>query len=247
MRSQDLTTDRLLSAVPDLPQWVELRAMLLSGRCEIYALEDSERLSFVARHAEMELVSVYGRPAPDVIRQVISLPPSPEALLCLPDDRNHVAEALPEWRSELATIYRLPNSESLPEVPTGAVRLLSASELEAMDHAPAELKEELIDATNFSPVAATYVEQLPVSFCYGGSQTESLWDISIDTLAEYRNRGYAGLCVAFLIEYFRRRGLAPVWGALESNIPSMRLADKLGFTAVEKLVVFEQSDQNATA
>jgi len=88
MRSQDLTTDRLLSVVPDRPQWVELGAMLLSGQCEIYGLEDTERLSFVVR----------------------------------------------------------------------------------------------------------------------------------------------------------RRGLAPVWGALESNIPSMRLADKLGFTPVDELVVFEQPD-----
>jgi GNAT superfamily N-acetyltransferase len=242
MKFHDPTIDRLLSAVPDRPKWVELRAMLLSGGCEIYGLEDGERLSFVARHAEMELVSVYGRPARDVIRHVISLAPSPEALLCLPDDRRHVAEALPEWRSELAIIYRLANSESLPEVPAGAVRLLSSSEIEAMGHAPAELKEELIDAMEFSPVAATCVEELPVSFCYGGSQTESLWDISIDTLAEYRNRGYAALCVAFLIEYFRRRDLAPVWGALESNVPSMRLAAKLGFTPVDKLVVFEEPD-----
>lgn len=242
MKSQDLTIERLLSAVPDQPKWVELRAMLRSGRCEVYGLEDAERLSFVARHAEMELVSVYGRPAPDVIRRVIALDPSPEAVLCLPEDRRHVAESLPEWRPELATIYRLANSECLPEVPAGAVRLLSSSEIEAMDHAPAELKEELIDATKWAPVAATCVEQLPVSFCYGGSQTESLWDISIDTLAEYRNRGYAALCVAFLIEYFRRQDLAPVWGALESNIPSMRLAAKLGFTPVDKLVVFEPPD-----
>ncbi|MGH9768735.1 MAG: GNAT family N-acetyltransferase [Blastocatellia bacterium] len=242
----DPTIRRLLSAVPDQPKWVELRAMLLSGQCEIYGLEDAERLSFVARHAEMELVSVYGRPAPDVIRRVAALPPSPDVLLCLPKCRRHVAEALPEWGSELAIIYRLTSNERLPEVPAGAVRQLSPSEIEAMGHAPAELKAELIAATKRSPVAATCVEQLPVSFCYGGSQTESLWDISIDTLAEYRNRGYAALCVAFLIEYFRRRGLAPVWGAVESNTPSMRLAAKLGFIPVDQLVVFEQSGQAAS-
>ncbi len=221
--------------------------MLLSGQCEIYGLEDAERLTFVARHAEMELVSVYGRPAPDVIWHVIARQPSPEVVLCLPEDRRYVAEALPGWRSELAIIYRLATNERLPEVPAGTVRLLSRSEIEAMGHAPAELKEELSAATKRSPVAATCVEQLPVSFCYGGSQTESLWDISIDTLAEYRNRGYAALCVAFLIEYFCRRSLAPVWGAMESNTPSVRLAAKLGFTPVDQLVVFEQSDQAAVA
>jgi GNAT superfamily N-acetyltransferase len=111
-----------------------------------------------------------------------------------------------------------------------------------MDHAPAELKEELVEAVKYSPVAATCVERLPVSFCYSGSRTESLWDVSIDTLAGHRNRGYAALCVTFLIEHFRRQGLAPVWGALESNLPSMKLAAKLGFTPVDQLVVFETSD-----
>jgi GNAT superfamily N-acetyltransferase len=236
------TIQRLLSIVPDQPKFVELRGMLLSGRCEIDGLEDAERLSFIARDAETDLIFVYGRPALDVIRQVVARQSSSEAVLCLPEDRSHIAEALPEWRSELATIYRLADDECLPEVTAGAVRFLTSAEVEAMDHAPADLKEELVKAAKYSPVAATFVERLPVSFCYAGSRTESLWDISIDTLAGYRNRGYAALCVAFLIEYFRRQGVAPVWGALESNIQSMKLAAKLGFTPVDQLVVFETSD-----
>ncbi len=236
------TIQRLLSIVPDQPKWVELRGMLLSGRCEVDGLEDAERLSFVARHAETDLIFVYGRPALDVVRQVVARQSAPEAVLCLPEDREHVAEALPEWRSELATIYRLTDSKRLPEVPAGAVRLLTPAEVEAMDHTPAELKEELIEAAMYSPVVAACVERLPVSFCYAGSRTESLWDISIDTLAGHRNRGYAALCVAFLIEHFRHQGLAPVWGALESNVASMKLAAKLGFTPVDQLVVFETSD-----
>lgn len=247
MSDMDPTIQQLLSTVPDHPKWVELRAMLLSGQCEIYELEDAKGLSCVARQAEMEIVAICGRPAPDVIRRVIALPPSPETVLCPPEDWRHVAEALPEWRSELATIYRLATGERLPEVPADAVRLLSISEIETMYHAPAELKEELIDAATYSPVAATCLGKLPVSFCYAGSRTESLWDISIDTLAEYRNRGYAALCVSFMIEYFRRRGLTPVWGAVESNIPSMRLAAKLGFIPVDQIVVFELSDQAAVA
>jgi hypothetical protein len=100
----DPTIQQLLSTVPDYPKRVELSAILLSGQCEIYELEDARRLSFVARQAEMEMVVVCGRPAPDVIRRVIALPPSAETVLCPPEDWRHVAEALPEWRSELATI-----------------------------------------------------------------------------------------------------------------------------------------------
>jgi hypothetical protein len=119
----DPTIQQLLSTVPDHPKWVELRAMLLSGRCEIYELEDAKGLSFVARQAEMEMVAVCGRPAPDVIRRVISLPPYPETVLCPTEDRSHVAKALPEWRSELATIYHLATGARLPEVPEGAIQL----------------------------------------------------------------------------------------------------------------------------
>src|SRR5262245_17794661 len=113
--------------------------MLLSGRCEVDGLEDAERLSFVARDTEGDLIFVYGRPALDVVHQVVARQSSPEAVLCLPEDRSHVAEALPEWRSELATIYRLADGERAPEVPVGAVRLLAPAEVEAMDHTPAEL------------------------------------------------------------------------------------------------------------
>ncbi|MCI0524509.1 MAG: hypothetical protein L0Y75_04520, partial [Acidobacteria bacterium] len=112
----DQVIQRLLSIVPDQPKWVELRGMLLSGLCEVDGLEDAERLSFVARHAETDLVFAYGRPASDVIRQVVARQSSSEAVLCLPEDRGHVAEAVPEWRSELATIYRLTDGGRLPEV-----------------------------------------------------------------------------------------------------------------------------------
>ena len=43
----------------------------------------------------------------------------------------------------------------------------------------------------YSLIAVTFVENQPVSFCYAGAVTESLWDVSIDTLPEHRRHGYA--------------------------------------------------------
>jgi hypothetical protein len=34
------------------------------------------------------------------------------------------------------------------------------------------------------------------------------------------------------------QGRRPVWGALDSNLPSLRLAARLGFRPVDRLVVF---------
>ena len=89
-------------------------------------------------------------------------------------------------------------------------------------------------------MAATIVAGEAVSFCYAGSVTEQLWDISIDTLAEHRRRGYAALCVAFMVNHMRKQGKEPVWGALETNDASLGLAAKLGFVPVDRVVVFER-------
>jgi predicted GNAT family acetyltransferase len=67
-----------------------------------------------------------------------------------------------------------------------------------------------------------------------------LWDISIDTLAGYRNKGYAAACVAYMIELMRRQKKQPVWGSYETNEASLRLAAKLGFVAVDTIMVLQR-------
>ncbi len=59
----------------------------------------------------------------------------------------------------------------------------------------------------------------------------------MDTLAGHRRRGYAEWCIACLIRHLRVRGKELVWGAVETNVASMRLAAKLGFAPVDR--VFE--------
>jgi RimJ/RimL family protein N-acetyltransferase len=43
----------------------------------------------------------------------------------------------------------------------------------------------------------------------------------------------------------RKLGKAPVWGALESNEASMKLAEKLGFTPVDRLIVFQRAPRDS--
>ena len=70
--------------------------------------------------------------------------------------------------------------------------------------------------------------------------TESLWDVSVDTLEGCRRRGLAGACARALIGLLSSRGLEPVWAAVESNTASLRLAAKLGFERADRLMVFEK-------
>ena len=85
-----------------------------------------------------------------------------------------------------------------------------------------------------------FVDGSPVSFCYVTSTTERLWDVSLDTLAGYCER-CCGCSVCALPDrtYAREGQTAGVWCAVESNLPSMDLAAKLGFVPVDRIFVFE--------
>ena len=98
----------------------------------------------------------------------------------------------------------------------------------------------MTQARNIAPVAAVFVNGTAASFCYPCWRTETLWDISIDTLEEHRGRALGQHAVRFMIEAMRREGREPVWGALESNTSSLRLASKLGFAPMDAIAWFSR-------
>jgi GNAT superfamily N-acetyltransferase len=79
-----------------------------------------------------------------------------------------------------------------------------------------------------------------VRLAYVPWQTETLCDLSIDTLEAYRRRGLAAATASRLIERVRASGKEPVWGALEDNAPSLALAKRLGFVPVDRLFVLSR-------
>lgn len=107
-----------------------------------------------------------------------------------------------------------------------------------------EVRDLLLSNSGEVLAAPTFVENKPVSFCYSGSSTESLWDVSIDTVPQHFRRGYASLCAAFMIRHMQAQGKQPVWQAVEENPASWRLAQKLGFVPVDELALFEPREQS---
>jgi len=214
--------------------------MMLSGRCQLFGVDETGTLSFAVSSPEMEFISVAGFPAKRAILEAVATNTNQSEILATSKNSKHVAEALPDWAVSLAKLHVLGGQPRLPAISANVVRLLTLAEIEAMKNLPLDLKEELTTACRYSPVAATIVEGAPVSFCYAGSQTESLWDISIDTLAGYRNKGYAAACVAYMIELMNQQKKQPVWGAYETNEASLRLAAKLGFVAVDTIMVLQR-------
>lgn len=157
-----------------------------------------------------------------------------------------VASLLPERPREWATLLHLPPSEAARLTPSACARLLREDEHPQLDNLPPILRGELKDACHYSPIASAFADDRPVSFCYSGWETERHWDVSIDTLESYRMRGLATAATTCLIHHFAAQGKTAVWGAAESNPASARLARRLGFTAVDRLVVLYPDDAHAT-
>jgi RimJ/RimL family protein N-acetyltransferase len=230
----------LAKKLPDIPRFVETRSMLLADLCEVFGLDETDGTNYVVRNNAISTISVIGKPASEAILRAVEPGETDGDVLAFSDNFSLVETVLPHWRSEKAILHLPGDSPSFPIVPDGMVRLLGEGEVSSLTGLSDELQEELLAAAKQTQIAATLVNNQPVSFCYAGAITETLWDISIDTIEGFRNRGLAALCVAFMIDYFNQQDKKPVWGALISNAASMKLAAKLGFVPVDELFVFER-------
>jgi hypothetical protein len=222
----------LARSLPDIPRWVETRGLLLGGRCTAASSPDG----FVVKALDGLLVCCAGRPDPETIRAAVSDPAPELRVLVPPEEAEPVARVLPDWSRASATIHLLEPGRWPEPDPAVDVRLLQDGPL--LDLLPDGLREELSTARPPATIAVAFSEGVPASICYSCWETETLWDISIETVPELRRRGLAEACTAFLMRTMRERGKQPVWGAEDSNLPSLRLAAKMGFVPVDRLILF---------
>jgi len=231
----DEVRQRYLSRLPDLPVWVETRALLLREGSKL--LENPSRKGFVVWSAGEGLGSVIGEPEPQAVRLAAG---DVTEMLAFADNIDRVRSLLPDFETEPATVFSAP--EHLPAAPRNRCREISLSEIVAQDHLPADLMAELSRVSEDGVlVVAAFDDVLPVAFTYVASETESRWDISIDTIQSHRRQGYAAAAVLHLMRLMREQGKSAVWGALESNRASANLARKLGFVENDRLWVLTRS------
>jgi GNAT superfamily N-acetyltransferase len=224
----------LARSLPDIPRWVETRGLLLGGRCTVAVSPGG----FLVKALDSPLVCCVGRPDPEAIREAVADPDlGPDLrVLVTPEEAESVARALADWSRASATIHLLEPGRWPEPDPAVDVRLLQDEPL--LDLLPDGLREELSSARPPTTIAVAFSDGVPASICYSCWETETLWDISIETVPEFRCRGLAEACTAFLIGTMRERGKQPVWGAEDSNLPSLRLAAKMGFVPVDRLILF---------
>lgn len=243
----------LARLVPDEPRWIDYRGLLASGRCRAWTEPDPGR-GFVVRALGEPFAAVWGEPSEEAVRAAAAGRGSLDDVLVAPGPgAERVAAALPGWRAERVTFYVLPGPiqpDRLPEIapPEGADLAMLAPEsppvAPGLDGLPRALRSEV--AGLLARVRPLFVARVPpgdggriVSVCSAPWETETLWDVSIETVRGHRRRGLAAACFAALARWMAaERGKRPVWGAHESNPPSLALAERLGFVRDSELLTF---------
>ncbi|HET9315116.1 MAG TPA: GNAT family N-acetyltransferase [Vicinamibacteria bacterium] len=211
---------------------METRGMLLSNGSRVRG--DVEGGHYVVW--EDELASVVGHPDPATLRAVLDDAQGVRELLVMRDAFTLVRSGLPEWPYEEAVIHALP--QPVPEWPLPGSHVSFLDSDTPLDHLPSGLADHVAAARASGPVAAAWCDERPVSFCCAGWVTESLWDVSIDTVHAYRRRGFAQSAVHLMAAFHRESARLPVWGAVIGNLASLQLASRMGFVPVDTLYVF---------
>ncbi len=230
----------LVRLLPDVPRYLEIRAILLSGRCEIFGFGRD----VIVMSEEAALAGVIGRPRPASLKHAFSRTSRSLTVLAEIEARDLLQDALPEWQWEVATISitdgppadeaKTPRQAGQDEIGQGEVRLLRRED--HLDHLDPSLRQEILHAKDQREIWAGFESSNAVCFAYSPWETETLADISIDTWEPFRGRGWATATVQALVRAIYRRGKTPVWGAVQSNEASHRLALRLGFRPVDQLL-----------
>lgn len=225
---------RALGTIPELPRWVEARAILLSGQCEVFGEEGA----WAVRNEEPggRVVVVAGRAESNAIRAALADRPDRE-LLGGVEEEQALAALFPDWVCERAQVFELAHPGQLA-APDARVRLLT--DTENLERLAEELHGALDGVRKGCEIHAAFVDGTAVSLALAHWRTENYFDISIDTVPSHRRRGLARAAVSALIRTETARGLQPVWGAMTSNQASQKLAISLGFEPIDQTVSLQR-------
>ena len=79
---------------------------------------------------------------------------------------------------------------------------------------------------------ANFLDEDPVAFAGthpGRDMAESVGDVMVGTLEEYRRRGFGKAVISATTEAVVARGKVAVWGMSHDNVPAMRTASSIGY------------------
>lgn len=226
--------------LPDLPRWVDARATVLSGACDILGMPGEQ--SCIIRSLRWPMATVVGKPSTELLLRAIDIVGDQIELVVMPDDASHVQRVLRYWREEPATVHTRPTELDEPKASVNGVRIYDPWSSRSKPGFTDAIKQALHAA---EVVAARRVNGKVTAVCHTDAITEQWWDVGVETVESHRRQGHSRACFAAMNSHMLERGKRPVWIALDRNVPSMRMAASLGFQPVDELRVFLSPNRKA--
>jgi GNAT superfamily N-acetyltransferase len=249
----------LAALLPDEPRWLDVRGLLLTGRADVVVDPRGPEAGFVALPRDVKFGAVVGRPDRATLlalARVEDLPGDhPPEILVQVEDAEHLAPVMtdlwPGWWRNDATLHLLPEGVDPPPVDTERLAAVGAEVV--VVHSVAALPPGLLDVAvteltlpfgRNAPVAVAVIDGRAAAYCAPILESETLWDVSVETVEAHRRQGLAAATFSVLTRAMRERTppKEPVWGAHGDNDASLRLAARLGFQPVARLGVLVAPD-----
>ncbi len=118
------------------------------------------------------------------------------------------------------------------------VKLLQSADLELLNSAPKELRGQGFGTPQGllkdGIVACGIISGNIVSITHTVGITRQYADIGVFTHEKWRSYGFATATVSLVAQQLQKKQLIPVWSAGDDNYPSIRIAEKIGFTKVSQ-------------
>lgn len=225
--------------VDDIPKWVEVNDLLATGAAETIVLNGSGENHFAVLDPLEETLFVFGTITRQSIDWLNYHSNRFSKIIMEEDQKPGILAPFMNWTVKSLGVFTNDSSKLEPISQPHRVGLVD-HEMIAGAGLDDELKTELLSSLARSPVFATFIDERPVSFCYAASQSARFWDVSVDTLVEFRRRGCAQQCVLHAMNYMALQGKQVVWQAFEDNVPSWNLAGRVGLIQTARLLYLEK-------
>lgn len=230
----------LAAQLPDLPCWVETRALLLSGAAIVRRSAASG--GAVVLDPALPSGFLVGRPDATLLRDVLGDAPPRFELFVQAAAQDGASAALPEWEVATATVFS-------PRTPWRAPGDGAARQPDVVVSDPPEphwlalvpeADEVRFYAALSEAIALRVVDGAVVAVCAAGDVTQTLWDVGIDTVAGHRRRGHGAAAFRALAAHMAATGRQPVWCAEDDNVASQSMAARLGFAPAGRIAILRR-------
>jgi RimJ/RimL family protein N-acetyltransferase len=233
----------LLTTLEENPETVIWIHVLKQGNCNVYISSDKHRESA----AILQLKSLLSEPTgfgldADALWQELA---KVEGWQCVLVDKE-VASALGEIISNqlktpvhfLDDIYHIPRGQVL-SFESELVRRLTLDDFTLVETSPREVQPigfwgGLRESLTKGLVAGAIIEGKVVATSFVAARGQRYADIGVYVRESYRRRGLATAAASIVARSIQSDGLIPVWGCGSHNLPSLRLARKLGFVEISR-------------